>query len=83
MNDHKRFYLQRAVDVSGLSGTGRVADGIVWPDGSADVRWRGEHGSTVHWDRFASVPAIHGHEGKTHIVWLDQPDLSSDYWIDE
>lgn len=83
MSDQKRFYLQRDIDESSLSGTGRVANGVVWPDGSADVRWCGEHGSTAHWDRFESVPAIHGHEGRTRLVWLDTPDPTSDFWWDE
>ncbi|MFF8290450.1 hypothetical protein ACF068_14645 [Streptomyces sp. NPDC016309] len=67
----RRFYLQRHTDVTGVSGTGRVADGVLWPDGSADVRWRGERPSAVHWDRFADAEAVHGHGGATQIVWLD------------
>jgi hypothetical protein len=68
-----RFVLRRRRDISGISGLGDVADGVLWPDGTAAVRWRGEHPSTVHWDRGrASVEAIHGHQGATEIVWLDQ-----------
>jgi hypothetical protein len=70
--EHRRFYLDRQVDVTGASGTGRVADGVLWPDGTASVRWRGEHQSTVHWDEFASAERIHGHGGATRIVWIDQ-----------
>ena len=70
--DHRRFYLDRQVDVTGASGTGRVADGVLWPDGTASVRWRGEHQSIVHWDHFASAERIHGHGGATRIVWVDQ-----------
>jgi hypothetical protein len=73
----RRFVLRRTVDVSGVSGIGDVADtrdvdGVLWPDGTAAVRWRGEHPSTVVWDRGrASVELIHGHGGATQIVWLD------------
>ncbi|HVK23224.1 MAG TPA: hypothetical protein VM677_17850 [Actinokineospora sp.] len=70
-DDPRRFYLDRAVDVTGASGTGRVADGVLWPDGTATVRWRGERRSTAHWDRMADAEAIHGHGGATRIVWLD------------
>jgi hypothetical protein len=71
----RRFVLRRHTDISGVSGTGDVADGVLWPDGSAAVRWRGEHPSTVHWDRGrVSVEHIHGHQGATEIVWLDQDD---------
>jgi hypothetical protein len=73
----RRFLLQRHHDVSGVSGTGHVADGVVWPDGTVSVRWRGSHPSIVHWQDFAAVEAIHGHNGATHVVWIDgeeQPD---------
>lgn len=67
----RRFRLERDVDVSGVSGTGIVADGVVWPDGSADVRWRGDRPSAVHWDRMEHAEQIHGHGGATRFVWLD------------
>ncbi|MEV8124082.1 hypothetical protein AB0P07_08205 [Streptomyces sp. NPDC085944] len=71
----RRFVLRRRTDISGISGTGDVADGVLWPDGTAAVRWRGEHPSAVHWDRGrVSVELIHGHQGATEIVWLDQDD---------
>ncbi|MFC9089009.1 hypothetical protein [Nocardiopsis dassonvillei] len=74
MTQPRRFVLVRDHDVSGVSGTGHVADGVLWPDGTASVRWRGEHPSTVHWDRgWDSVQHIHGHNGHTRIVWAD-PD---------
>jgi hypothetical protein len=67
----RRFYLYRHEDVSGVSGTGRVADGVMWPDGSTSIRWRGEHGSIVYWARIESALIIHGHDGRTRIEWLD------------
>ncbi|MFG2458126.1 hypothetical protein ACGFWE_13795 [Streptomyces sp. NPDC048523] len=67
------FVLRRHVDVSGVSGTGNVADGVEWPDGTASVRWRGEHPSLVFWDRGrTSVELIHGHGGATDVEYLDQ-----------
>jgi hypothetical protein len=68
----RRFVLQRETDVSGVSGTGVVADGVMWPDGSASVHWRGERPSIVFWPWMQWVEEIHGHGGSTHIVWLDQ-----------
>jgi hypothetical protein len=67
----RRFHLQRTVDITGVSGTGRVADGVLWPDGTATLRWRGDRPSTVNWDRIADAEAIHGHGGHTVIVWDD------------
>ncbi|WP_405911338.1 hypothetical protein OG529_04240 [Streptomyces longwoodensis] len=71
----RRFTLRRHHDVSGVSGAGAVADGVLWPDGTASVRWRGAHPSAVFWDRGrVSVEFIHGHQGATEIVMLDQDD---------
>lgn len=61
MADHRRFYLQRDTDVTGASGIGRVADGVLWPDGTV----------SVHWDRLEDAEAVHGHGGATRIVWID------------
>lgn len=63
------FTLERDTDVSGISGTGTVADGVVWPDGSVTVRWRGNRPSTVNWGRIEDVEAINGHGGATRIVY--------------
>jgi hypothetical protein len=62
------FHLQRDTDVSGVSGTGVVADGVVWPDGTVSVRWRGDHPSVVFWRSLDAVKVIHGHDGATRIV---------------
>ncbi|GHB55826.1 hypothetical protein GCM10010331_49610 [Streptomyces xanthochromogenes] len=67
----RRFYLQRDIDITGVSGTGRVADGVLWPDGTASVRWLGERPSSVHWDRMDDAEHVHGHGGATRIIWLD------------
>ncbi len=71
MADPRCFYLQRNQDITGASGTGRVADGVLWPDNTVTVRWRGEHRSTVCWDGIDAVYAIHSHDGATRVVWLD------------
>lgn len=69
---HRRFQLQRDVDVSGISGTGTVAEGVMFSDETIAIRWvTGEHHSTVVWADLASVEAIHGHGGATRIVWVD------------
>lgn len=65
----RTFVLQRDVDVSGVSGTGVVAEGVEFSDGSAVVHWLGEHSSTVVWPSIESVERIHGHGGATRIVF--------------
>lgn len=71
------FHLQRHTDISGVSGCGRVADGVLWPDGTATIRWRGNRPSTVHWDTLDHAQAIHGHGGATSIVF-DHPTTLTD-----
>jgi len=70
----RRFRLQRDIDVSGISGTGIVADGVLWPDGTATIRWRGQRASTVNWDRIEDAEVIHGHGSGTRFVWYDERD---------
>ena len=68
----QRFVLERNVDVTGVSGTGIVAEGVLFSDGYVALRWVvGEHRSTVAWDSFESAVAIHGHDGATTFRMLD------------
>lgn len=75
----KTFTLRRDVDVTGISGTGIVADGAVFPDGTTVVRWRdlggaaarGVQPTTVVFPSLESVLALHGHGGSTVAVWDD------------
>ena len=47
------------------SGTGKVAEGVVFMDGTAVMRWLTEHRSTTVYESAREVVAIHGHGGKT------------------
>jgi hypothetical protein len=67
-NTMKTFHLYRHEDESGVSGTGRVAQGVVFDDGQAVLRWLGEHPSTTVYPNIGEVKAIHGHQGKTEVV---------------
>jgi hypothetical protein len=66
------FMLRRTEDVSGLSGTGMVAEGVEFTDGRVAMRWRTEVTSTVLYDSVEDVVWIHGHEGRTELIWLDE-----------
>ena len=68
----RRFELHRDTDETGVSGTGVVAEGVEFGDGRAALRWRSEHRSTAVYDSMADVDAIHGHGGRTRIVYLDR-----------
>jgi hypothetical protein len=73
------FELVRYADISGVSGTGTVAEGCVFTDGSVALRWHGDNPSTAVWPDLDSILAVHGHCGATVVRWLDvsetQPDL--------
>lgn len=67
----RRFELYRHTDVSNVSGTGVVAEGCEFTDGSVALRWLGLHPSTAVWPSVAEVLAVHGHQGATEIRWID------------
>jgi len=67
------FGLYRHQDVTGASGTGTVAYGVRFADGTVVLRWLGETPSTVVWDSLDAAMRIHGHDGKTQLVWLMAP----------
>ncbi|GAA1977202.1 hypothetical protein [Kitasatospora viridis] len=72
------FVLRRHEDVTGISGTGVVADGVLFPTAGgskAVVRWRGERGSTVIWDHLRHVHEIHGHDGRTTVELVPIDEL--------
>ena len=70
----RRFELHRTEDVTGVSGTGMVAEGIEFTDGVVALRWRSAWPTSVvfHDKGMAAVEAVHGHSGSTQIVWLDE-----------
>jgi len=69
----RRFRLLRHVDVSGVSGTGVVAEGVEFSDGSAALRWHGDYPTTTVWESIGSLVAVHGHQGATVVEWIDPP----------
>lgn len=67
----RKFILERDVDVSGVSGTGVVAEGVEFSDGTVALRWTSANPTSVvfHDNGIDSVRQIHGHDGKTRIVF--------------
>jgi hypothetical protein len=73
----RTFILVRDEDITGISGTGPVAEGIEFSDGTVVMRWRGpiEHpwgtteATTVVHPNIRNVENLHGHNGATHIEW--------------
>ena len=70
----RRFQLHRDEDVSGVSGVGVVAEGVAFSGGGpVAMRWTSEWPTSVvfHDRGVESLEAVHGHNGRTRIVWLD------------
>ena len=65
----RTFVLHRAEDVSGVSGTGVVAEGVVFSDGTVVVRRLDKHSSTTVWFSIDSMIAINGHGGRTQVFY--------------
>lgn len=67
----RRFVLDREEDATGTSGTGRVAEGILFSCGKVALTWFSHYGAVNVYDSIEVVRVIHGHGGMTKIVWTD------------
>lgn len=67
----RRFTLLRTVDLSGVSGTGAVADGVQFADGRVVLCWTGRYRSLGVYASIEELVAIHGHGGCTVVAWID------------
>lgn len=63
----KRFHLDRIQDETGISGTGRVAEGVEFSNGWCVLVWLTKHRSIAFYESIFEVIAIHGHNGKTRV----------------
>lgn len=77
----RTFVLARTQDISGVSGTGVVAEGIEFSDGVVALRWIVPPGApghgfptsvVFHDNGVESVKKIHGHSGATEIRYTDE-----------
>jgi hypothetical protein len=68
----RNFYLQRNEDETGVSGTGRVAEGVQFSDGTCVMHWLTDINSTAIYKTVEQLVHIHGHGGKTVLVWKDE-----------
>ncbi len=71
----RTFHLVRREDVSGVSGTGIVAEGVVFSHGKASLAWVTRYRSVAVYDSLADLLAIHGHDGRTVVEWCE-PDAN-------
>lgn len=68
----KRGVLERNDDVSGVTGTGNVAEFVIASDGRVTIFWPTGVGV---WPSLEEAIAVHGHNGKTLFTILDDPEV--------
>jgi hypothetical protein len=71
MKNFRRFVLFRSEDESGVSGTGTVAEGVVFSSGKCVISWLSDTPSVEVYDSVEEIERIHGHGGKTRVRWVD------------
>ena len=65
----KLFYLERTIDPSGVSGLGRVAEGVIFTSGKVALTWTcGTPSSVAIYETIEHVETIHGHNGTTKVI---------------
>jgi hypothetical protein len=67
----RRFQLQRDEDESGVSGVGLVAEGIEFTSGMVALTWLSPHRCVNVYESLKTVEALHGHQGKTRVIFVD------------
>jgi hypothetical protein len=71
-----RFNLTRSTDITGISGTGKVAVGVQWPDKTIHLYWL-KTATTGHYKNITQLESIHCYNdasGKPNarVEWIDQ-----------
>ena len=73
----RAFYLVRTEDVSGVSGTGIVAYGVVLPSGRAVMEWNSRWQTLTVFTSLDQVQKIHGHQGRTQVRLGDPGNVAT------
>lgn len=68
----RRFHLQRNEDETGVSGIGIVAEGVEFTSGMVAMTWHSPHRCLNVYESIKTVEELHGHDGKTIIIFLDK-----------
>lgn len=81
----RTFRIYRDEDISGVSGTGFVCEGVLFSDGHAAIHWTGSPypTTTPYPEGMEAILYIHNHKGTggARIVWDDDkpaPDFGED-----
>lgn len=77
------FQLEREVDATGVSGTGIVAQGVIFDNGWCALTWLTKHTSVAFYTDIAEVVSIHGHDGSTKVVQIADTDGAAGLCLNE
>jgi len=87
MHEPKLFTLIRQQDESGISGSGRVLDGVKFHNGQVVICWRADInqqnegysslGVYPSWEAFKHVHIDPHPENKSRIIWGNEANLDS------
>jgi hypothetical protein len=66
----RRFFLVRKEDLSGVSGTGVVAEGVEFQHGMVVVSFY-KFASAIVYPNMRNAIDVHGHDGRTEIIYKD------------
>jgi hypothetical protein len=70
----RTFRLYRGKDMSGVSGTGYVAEGVEFSDGTVVLRWTSKTPTTEIHPDIGTLRLLHGHYGSTRVEWTEGHD---------
>lgn len=65
------FHLERKKDISGVSGLGKVAEGVEFSDGMCALTWLSQFQCVNVYANIKTVENVHGHGGATVVVFHD------------
>ncbi len=71
------FNLRRSEDVSGISGTGTIAEGVEFTDGTCVIKWLTHTSSINIFPNVKELMLVHGHEGKTVIEYANEGSFTN------
>jgi len=79
----RRFKVRREEDESGVSGVGEVAEGVEFDDGTVAMRWLSNKASITFFLNIKHLKDLHGHGGKTKLVWIDPDPTAGSEEVEE
>lgn len=81
------FHLVRLKDGKGISGTGKVIDGVMFPDGKVVIQWQGRYTSISVFNNMEDFIAVHAKPffGDNEFHWVEgyEPTDELDSALDE